>query len=264
MVRVSARHGPTGIYYECRILDAGTAVAAHRRTGRFSDLRGPMDGSYESTRRLPAPPGELGGRASDPRSDGIAERIAVQRALAIRIPPHGLVGRRGGARRSGCDHLLRQRLDLHATGDHPQVRTCAKSSYAGTTGVDCRLPGNHQHAGLDRSRDAWTVGMAAALTNAALLSLAMELFLLVSAPSFFGTIGQIVETLYYLAQMLPADIPVYLASLNLPLLAVVLLLGRRNRTRSGGSGNDGDRAGRRNGTPKPESDGGCGSRELDS
>ena len=117
---------------------------------------------------------------------------------------------------------------------------------------------------LGYRRTAWTIGMASALTNAALLSLAMELFLLVSAPEFFGTTGQIVGTLYYFAQVLPADIPVYLASLNLPLLAAVLLLGRRNRTRNGGSGNDGDRAGRRNGAPKPESDGGCGPRELDS
>lgn len=93
---------------------------------------------------------------------------------------------------------------------------------------------------LGYRRAAWTVGMVAALTNAALLSLAMELFLLVSAPRFFGTTGQIVETLYYLAQALPADIPVYLASFNLPLLAAVLLLGRRNRTRNGRSGNDGD------------------------
>ena len=83
---------------------------------------------------------------------------------------------------------------------------------------------------LGYHRTAWGVGVVAVLTNAALLSLAMELFLLVSAPSFFGTAGRIVETLYYLAQVLPADIPVYLAALNLPLLAVVLLLGPRNRT----------------------------------
>ncbi len=87
---------------------------------------------------------------------------------------------------------------------------------------------------LGYRRTAWTVGVAAALTNAALLTLAMELFLLVSAPSFSGTIGQVVGTLYYLAQTLPADIPVYLAIFNLPLLVVVLLLGRRNRTRNGG------------------------------
>ena len=41
-------------------------------------------------------------------------------------------------------------------GDHRQVRACAKPPYAGPAGVDCRLPGNHQHAGLDRGRDAPT------------------------------------------------------------------------------------------------------------
>ena len=108
---------------------------------------------------------------------------------------------------------------------------------------------------LGYRRAAWTIGIAAALTNAALLALAMNLFLLASAPSFSGTIGQIVGTLYYLAQTLPADIPVYLAIFNLPLLAVVLLLGRCNRTREGGSGIDDDDNGRGNGTRKPESDG---------
>ncbi len=109
---------------------------------------------------------------------------------------------------------------------------------------------------LGYRRAAWTVGVAAGLTNAALLTLAMELFLLVSAPSFSGAIGQIVGTLYYFAQTLPADISVYLAIFNLPLLAVVLLLGRCNRTRDGGSGIDDDDNGRGNTTPKPESDGG--------
>lgn len=104
---------------------------------------------------------------------------------------------------------------------------------------------------LGYRRVAWTVGVAAALTNAVLLTLAMELFLLVSAPSFSGTIGQIVGTLYYFAQTLPADIPVYLAIFNLPLLAMILLLGRRNRTRDGGSGIDGNDNGRGNGVPKP-------------
>ncbi len=109
---------------------------------------------------------------------------------------------------------------------------------------------------LGYRRTAWTIGVAAALTNAALLTLAMELFLLVSAPSFSGNIGQVVGTLYYLAQTLPADISVYLAIFNLPLLVVVLLLGRRNRTRNEGSDIDGDHIGRRNGAPKPESDSG--------
>lgn len=91
---------------------------------------------------------------------------------------------------------------------------------------------------LGYRRAAWTVGTAAALTTAALLWVAMELFLLATAPAFTGTIGRIVETLYYTAQMLPADIPVYLAVLNLPLLAVVLLSGQRHRTRGGGTGPD--------------------------
>lgn len=101
---------------------------------------------------------------------------------------------------------------------------------------------------LGYRRTAWTIGVAAGLTNAALLTLAMELFLLVSAPSFSGAIGKIVGTLYYFAQTLPADIPVYLAIFNLPLLAVVLLLGRCNRTRDGGSCIDDDDNGRGNGT----------------
>ena len=84
---------------------------------------------------------------------------------------------------------------------------------------------------LGYRRAAWTTGAAAALTNAALLAPAMELFLPVTAPEFVGTIGRIVESLYYLAQLLPTDIPVYLAAINLPLLAAVLLLGRRDRTR---------------------------------
>ena len=102
---------------------------------------------------------------------------------------------------------------------------------------------------LGYRRTAWIVGVVAALTSAALLTLAMELFLLVSAPSFSGTTGQIVGTLYYLAQTLPADIPVYLAIFNLPLLAAVLLLGRRNRTRNGGSGIGSNYKGRGNDAP---------------
>ena len=109
---------------------------------------------------------------------------------------------------------------------------------------------------LGYRRAAWTIGVAAALTNAVLLTLAMELFLLVSAPSFSGNIGQIVGTLYYLAQTLPADIPVYLAIFNLPLMVVILLLGRRNRTQNRRSGIEGDHIGRRNGAPKPKSDSG--------
>lgn len=109
---------------------------------------------------------------------------------------------------------------------------------------------------LGYRRTAWTIGVAAGLTNAALLSLAMELFLLVSAPSFSGAIGQIVGTLYYFTQTLPADISVYLAGFNLPLLLVVLLLGWGNRTRDGGSGIDGVDNGRGNGTQKSESLGG--------
>ncbi|MDE0097612.1 MAG: hypothetical protein OXS40_14785 [Gammaproteobacteria bacterium] len=107
---------------------------------------------------------------------------------------------------------------------------------------------------LGYRRTAWIIGVVAALTNAALLALAMELFLLVSAPSFSGTIGQIVGTLYYLAQTLPADIPVYLAIFNLPLLTVVLLLRRCNRTRNGRSSIDEGHNGRGNGTLKPDSE----------
>ena len=107
---------------------------------------------------------------------------------------------------------------------------------------------------LGYCRAAWTVGVVAALTNAALLTLAMELFLLVSAPSFSGTIGQIVGTLYYQAQTLPADISVYLGIFNLPLLTVVLLLSRCNRTRNGRSSIDGGHNGRGNGTLKPDSE----------
>ena len=107
---------------------------------------------------------------------------------------------------------------------------------------------------LGYRRAAWTVGAVAALTTAALLSLAMNLFLLVTAPEFVGTTERIVGTLYYSAQQLPADIPVYLAVFNLPLLAVVLLLGHRKRTRNGGSGID---AGRKNGVPTPGIDGEC-------
>ena len=108
---------------------------------------------------------------------------------------------------------------------------------------------------LGYHRAAWIIGVVAGLTNATLLTLAMELFLVIS-PSFSGAIGQLVGTLYYLAQTLPADIPVYLAIFNLPLLAGVLLLGRRNRTRNGGSGIDGGDIGRGNGTPRLDSGGG--------
>jgi len=89
---------------------------------------------------------------------------------------------------------------------------------------------------LGYRRASWTVGAATALTTAALLWVAMELFLLVTAPAFTGTIGRIVEALYSTAQILPADTPVYLAVLNLPLLAVILLSGQRRRTPSGGTG----------------------------
>ena len=84
---------------------------------------------------------------------------------------------------------------------------------------------------LGYRRAAWITGAAAALTSTALLTLAMELFLPVTAPEFSGTTGRLVETLYSLAQVLPTDIPVYLAAINLPLLAAVLLLGRRDRMR---------------------------------
>ena len=109
---------------------------------------------------------------------------------------------------------------------------------------------------LGYRRAAWTVSVAATVTNAVMLNLAMELFLLVSAPSFSGTIGQFVGTLYYLAQMLPADISVYLAGFNLPLLLVALLLGRSNRTRDGGSGIKCDDHGRGKSALKPDTDDG--------
>ena len=79
---------------------------------------------------------------------------------------------------------------------------------------------------------AWIAGAAAAFTNAALLSLAMGLFLPETAQEFVGS-GRWIVVMLYLAQQLPVDMPVYLAVFNLPILAVVLLLGRRNRIRNG-------------------------------
>ena len=92
---------------------------------------------------------------------------------------------------------------------------------------------------LGYRRVAWTVGAAAAVSTAALLSLAMELFMLVSPPEFTGVAGRIVGTLYYAGQWFPSDIAVYLAVLNLPLLAVVMLLARRGQIRNGRPGNGG-------------------------
>ena len=103
-------------------------------------------------------------------------------------------------------------------------------------GLMIALPCRHLWR-LGYHRASWAVGAVAALSTAALLSVAMELFLLVSAPEFVGTTGQIVGTLYYGAQMLPADIAVYLAAFNLPLLAMVLLLRHCKRTRYEGSPN---------------------------
>ena len=111
---------------------------------------------------------------------------------------------------------------------------------------------------LGYHRTAWTVGAVAALSTAALLSLAMELFLLVAPPEFVGTTGWIVGTLYYAAQTLPSDIAVYLAVFNLPLLAVVVLLGQRERTRHGGPGIDEVGPERKNGVPNERIGGGCG------
>ena len=107
-------------------------------------------------------------------------------------------------------------------------------------------------------RTAWTVGAVAALSTAALVSLAMELFLLVAPPEFVGTTGWIVGTLYYAGQTLPSDIAVYLAFFNLPFLAVVVLLGQRERTRNGGPGIDEGGPERKNGVPNERIGGGCG------
>ena len=87
---------------------------------------------------------------------------------------------------------------------------------------------------------AWLIGAAAALSVAARLSLAMDLFLLITPPQFVGTAGRIVETLYYAGQVLPSDIAVYLAVFNLPLLVVVVLLECRRAARDGGSGIEGN------------------------
>ena len=91
---------------------------------------------------------------------------------------------------------------------------------------------------LGYSRAAWIAGAAAAFANAALLSLAMGLFLPVTARDFVGSGGWIADMLY-LAQQLPVDMAVYLAACNLPLLAVVLLLGRRDGIRNEESAIDG-------------------------
>lgn len=53
---------------------------------------------------------------------------------------------------------------------------------------------------LGHHRAAWTVGAAAAVSTAALLSLAMELFMFVVPPEFAGVAGRIVGTLYYAGQ----------------------------------------------------------------
>lgn len=89
---------------------------------------------------------------------------------------------------------------------------------------------------LGYSRAPWIAGAAAAFATAALL--ALGLFLPVTAQEFVGSGGWVVDMLY-LAQQLPVDMPVYLAAFNLPLLTVVLLLGRRGRIRNEGSDIDG-------------------------
>ena len=66
----------------------------------------------------------------------------------------------------------------------------------------------------------------------------MGLFLPVTAQQYVGS-GRWIEDTLYLAQQLPVDMPVYLAVFNLPLLAVVLLLERRNGIRNEGSDIDG-------------------------
>ena len=99
--------------------------------------------------------------------------------------------------------------------------------------LPCRQLG---HLGYGRA--AWIAGAAAAFATAALLSLAMGLFLSVTAQEFVGSGGWIVDMLH-LVQQLPVDMPVYLAAFNLPLLAVVLLLGRRDGIRNESSDIDG-------------------------
>ncbi len=89
---------------------------------------------------------------------------------------------------------------------------------------------------LGYRRAAWTVGVVSALSTAALVMLAMELFLPIAPPRFVGTTGMVVESLYYGGQMLPSDIAVYLAVFNLPLLVVAVLLGHRRTARNGRSG----------------------------
>ena len=91
---------------------------------------------------------------------------------------------------------------------------------------------------LGYSGAAWIAGAAAAFANVALLSLALGLFSPVTAQEFVGS-GRWIVDMLYLAQQLPVDMPVYLAVFNLPLLAVILLLGRRNGIRNEGSDIDG-------------------------
>ena len=92
---------------------------------------------------------------------------------------------------------------------------------------------------LGYSRTAWTAGAAAALANAALLALATGAVLFVTTPESVGSGRPLVVVLYLAQQQLPVDMPVDLAAFNLPLLAAVLRLGRRNRMRKKGSGIDG-------------------------
>lgn len=91
---------------------------------------------------------------------------------------------------------------------------------------------------LGYGRAAWIAGATAAFATAALLALAMGLFLPVTVRELVGSGGWIVD-MPYLVQQLPVDMPVYLAAFNLPLLAVVLLLGRRGGTRDEGPDIDG-------------------------
>ena len=91
---------------------------------------------------------------------------------------------------------------------------------------------------LGYGRAAWIAGAAAAFANAALLSLEMGLFLPVTARELIGS-GRWIVDMLYLAQQLPVDMPVYLAVFNLPLLALVLLLGRRRGIRNAGPDIDG-------------------------
>ena len=90
---------------------------------------------------------------------------------------------------------------------------------------------------LGYSRAAWTAGAAAAL--ATLLALATGSVLSVTAPESVGSGCPLVVVLYLAQQQLSVDMPVYLAAFNLPLLAAVLRLGRRNRMRKKGSGING-------------------------